>query len=285
MRSGTAFQSASLGLCFLLAAGACRPAWAQTPTPAQQVLEDKVVLDLGAFFTDFQVKARLDGQFKDNPEYDFGKSFNGQGVDTTHFRLDGIWRITPSQHLRVMYFSNTRKGSRDLDADIDWGDTTYHAGAHVDMEAKEQIAELAYEWAFMRRPNVEVAATLGVHYTDFSLRLSGSGTVSGVVTPTYISDQSTLPVPLPVIGLRAGWAASPHWCLDASGQVFQAKVGNYNGYIEDLKANAAWMLNSHFGAGLGYNLFITNLDVSRTDFKGRLRFGYSGLQAFVRIGF
>ena len=184
-----------------------------------------------------------------------------------------------------MYFNNSRTVSRTLSEDIDWGDNTYHVGAQVTLESKQQIVELAYEWAFLHKPSYEVAATLGVHYTDYSLRLSGNASTSGGATASFATATNTLPVPLPVLGLHAAWAASPRWYLDASGQFFKLKVGDYDGLITDLRANATWMFNRHVGAGLGYNIFTTTVDVTRNDFNGRLRFGYSGLQAFVKVGF
>ena len=41
------------------------------------------------------------------------------------------------------------------------------------------------------------------------------------------------------------------------------------------------MFGRHFGAGLGYNRFVTRLDVDRTSFTGQLRMGYSGLQLYL----
>ena len=41
------------------------------------------------------------------------------------------------------------------------------------------------------------------------------------------------------------------------------------------------MFTRNFGAGLGYNRWVTNVDVSRDNFNGSARFGYSGLQAYL----
>jgi hypothetical protein len=41
------------------------------------------------------------------------------------------------------------------------------------------------------------------------------------------------------------------------------------------------MYHRNYGIGLGYDRFLTNLDVSKDDFDGRLKLGYSGLQAYL----
>jgi len=64
------------------------------------------------------------------------------------------------------------------------------------------------------------AASAGVHYLDMTLQLAGAATVTQsdgtVQSASYQSKRSGLPVPLPVAGLRAGWAIAPNWYLDAA---------------------------------------------------------------------
>jgi len=41
------------------------------------------------------------------------------------------------------------------------------------------------------------------------------------------------------------------------------------------------MYKQNFGIGLGYNRFATSVAVNKDSFSGRLRTGYSGLQAYL----
>jgi hypothetical protein len=84
-----------------------------------------------------------------------------------------------------------------------------------------------------------------------------------------------------VIGLRGGWVVAPNWYVDAQGQYFQAKVGEVDGSISDLRVGATWMFSRHLGLGMGYNRFYTKLDFAKESFNGRMKFGYSGLQAYL----
>jgi hypothetical protein len=130
-----------------------------------------------------------------------------------------------------------------------------------------------------------VAASAGIHYTDLSIKLSGAASITdanGNVTSTPFSTKaSSVPVPLPVIGIRGGWAVAPQVYLEGSGQFFKAKVGDYDGNIGELRASAIWMFSRNFGAGLGYNRFTTTVDVDKPAFDGRVKFGYSGIQLFM----
>jgi hypothetical protein len=268
----------------LLAAGLAGPALAQSGSPAQALLDDGFVVNVGAFILQQEIKARLNGQSVSNPEVDFDQSF-GKPKDATRVRADALWRITPTHHARLMYFNNSQSRSRVLADPIKWGDFTFQAGSNVQSDTKFSITELAYEYAFMRQPSYEVAATIGVHVTDISLKLSGAATITdanGVTTLVpFANREASAPAPLPVIGVRAGWVVAPEWYVDAQAQFFKLKVGGVDGSLSDLRVGATWMFSRHLGVGLGYNRFFTNIDIAKDTFDGRLRFGYSGVQAYL----
>ena len=267
-------------ICMLLAAGMLAPALAQPSAPAQPLLDDKFVFSVGAFVVQSDLRAGLNGQSATNPDVDFNDTF-GRGGNATRVRADALWRITPTQHVRFMYFDDTRRSSRVLDRTVNWGDYTFQVGANVDSETKFTIAELAYEWAFVRSPSYELGATFGVHYTDMRIKLSGVATLTdangNVSQAASAVKSSSVPAPLPVIGLRGGWVVAPHWYVDALGQFFKMKVNGVDGRLSELGARATWMFSDNFGLGLGYSKYTSTYDVSRRSFDGRLRFGYSGL--------
>ena len=98
---------ASVGRFLLAGAllGAASLAQAQM-TPAQSLIQDKFVLNLGGFIVGTDVTAHLNGSSSTNPDIDFDQTF-GDGSDATRVRADALWRITPNHHLRFLYFNNT----------------------------------------------------------------------------------------------------------------------------------------------------------------------------------
>lgn len=288
MRPRIGFGFTPLLLGSLLAAGVAGPALAQTAAPAQTLLDGKFVMNLGMFAVTNDVTARLNGQSSTNPDVDFDKTF-GKPSDSTRFRADALWRITPTHHARFMYFKDDVTRSATLSQDIEWGDYTFHAGGNVQSQRKYSIFEVAYEYAFMRQATYEVAGTIGVHYSDVSLKLSGSGQITdgngNTTTGVSFSKEGSAPAPLPVIGLRAGWVVAPQWYVDAQAQFFRANVSGVDGSVSDLRVGATWMFNRNYGLGLGYNRFYTKVDVNKDAFNGNLKFGYSGLQAYLTGAF
>jgi hypothetical protein len=274
--------------CGLLAGLAGAAQAAQSASPAQALLDDKFVFNLGAFVVGSDFTARLNGSSTTNPDIDFDETF-GKASDATRVRADALWRITPAHHLRFLYFDNSTSRSRVIDRDIAWGDNTFQAGGVVESETDFKIAELAYEYAFMRQPTYELSGSIGVHYMDLTQRLSGAATITdanGNQTPVqFTTKESSVPLPLPVIGMRAGWVVAPQVYLEVQGQIFKADIAGVDARVTDLRASATWMFNSNFGLGLGYNRFATTGDVEKDDFDGSLRLNYSGLQLFVTGAF
>jgi hypothetical protein len=286
MRESLTFAAGRLLCGGLILAGAASSVQAQSA--GHSLLDDKVVANLGGFIVTSDVRARLDGSSATNPEIDFNHTF-GEDNNATRVRADVLWRITPTQHLRFMYFNDKSDRSRVLDQNIQWGDYTFQAGANVEANRRMQIAEVAYEYAFMRLPTFELAGSLGVHYMDLSLKLSGVATLTdangNTVSTQFSTKENSVPVPLPVIGVRAGWAFAPQWYLEGQGQIFKADISGYDGRVTDLRAGVTYMFTPNFGAGLGYNKFVVNVDTSKNSFNGNIRLGYSGIQLYVTGAF
>ena len=263
-------------------------AQAQALTPAQGPLNDRFVFNAGLFLVGTDITARLNGQSSTNPAIDFDETL-GRASDESRGRIEAQWRFAPKHILRLAYFNYDVTRSRVIDRDITFGDTTFNAGASLSSRTKYSVYELAYEYAFLKRPMYEVAGILGVHFTDLNLALAGSGTVTGPGGSTQasgsVSKESDLPMPLPVIGIRGSWAVSPQVYLDARLQFFGLSVDGYDGHWSNAHLGATWMFTRHWGVGLGYERFTTRVDVDRSNFNGNVKLGYSGLQAFVTGSF
>jgi hypothetical protein len=270
------------GLLATLGAGTATVAQAQSPTLAQNLLTDPFVFTAGVFLVGTDVDANLNGQSGTNPTVNFDRTF-GTASDQTRGRVEGMWRINPRHSLHAVYFNNDVSRSRVLDRNVQWGDNTFNAGANVQSNTKYSVYEFDYDYTFLRTPAYEVSASLGIHFTDLKLSLSGTGTATGggTTATALISREGKVPAPLPVIGVRGGWAVAPSVFLDGRLQFFKLSGGGYDGHWANAHVGATWMFSRHFGVGLGYDKFTTRLQLEKNDFNGQLKFGYSGLSAFV----
>jgi hypothetical protein len=293
MRRHGLVQTIRLVVVSLVGLGVAMSARAQVDTtPTEDLLKDRFVINLGGFVVSSTINSSLKGSANTSDQsINFDKQFGTDG-DQTRVRLDFLWRITPTQHLRFSYFDNDVKRTRTIDQDLAWGDYTFLAGGQVTAETKFQVYELAYEYAFLRRQNYEIVAIAGIHFDDLTLKLSGNASLT-VDTPTgpveqaasFTTKSNSVPAPLPVLGIRGEWAVSRHIYLEASAEVFRLSYQGIDGNWSDLRAGATWMFSHHFGLGVGYDHFATHVDVSKGSFNGRLNTGYQGLLIYVKGGF
>ena len=262
-------------------------------TPAQDLLTDRFVINVGAFVLATDLNASLNGTASSpasgfSQDVDFNRTFGTSG-DATRIRADVLWRFLPRHHLRFLYFDDDVKRTRSLDKDVVWGDYTFKAAAQATAENKFTVYALAYEYLFLLEPTYEVAASAGVHYSEQTIRISGDATVTladgTVQAASFQSKSSSLPAPLPVIGLRGGWAVAPHWFLDASAQFFKYRANPYDGHWWELGVRATWMYNNHVGIGAGWDKYSSHVGIDKTNFQGKMDFGYSGLLVFLTGAF
>lgn len=262
--------------------------YATSETPASQVLNATFQLDVGLFILGTTTKASLNGQGTNNPQVDFNHSF-GTGYDTQRFRLDGIWRISERHHVEFMYFTNGVSRTRSIDpADpVKWGD--YAFSGSVTAKNRLSVYELGYEYAFIKNPTFELAGSFGIHYTKVKLELDGDATLTnpGGATTTVqgAAKTASVPAPLPVIGLRSGWAFAHDWLLDGQIQLFDFNYDQFHGHWYDLKLGVTYLFNKNVGVGVAYDDFSTQLDIGQSNFNGRLNLGYRGGLIFIRGAF
>jgi hypothetical protein len=260
-----------------------------TGGPAQQLLTDRFVLDLGGFVVSSKVTGHLNGTANPgNEDINFDQRF-GTDADTTRIRAGFLWRITPRHAVRFAYFNNSITRTRPIDTDLAWGDYTFKAGGEVTFQNKLNIYEGSYEFSFLNAPTYKVAVSAGVHVETIKLALSGDATVTHadgtVTTPSFQVKSNSVTAPLPVVGLSGEWAATDHLYLDASGQVFKFKYEGIDGHWSLIWVGATWMFNHNFGIGVAYDRFSTNVDLTKGSFNGNLHLGYQGAVLYVKAGF
>jgi len=272
----------------LFACGATGAANAEETANAQQrnPLQSKFIVDAGYFFMSTDMRVRVDGESTSSvgTDVDYDDTF-GIG-DFDRFRIEGSWRIAPRHLLRAMYFENNRHATRALERDVTFRDETFPVGVTVNARSDLTVAQLSYEYAFLRRDSYELAGGIGVHYLDMGFGLDATVAAQGGSASRSLDENASTQAPLPVLGLRGLWRLPYNLYISAQVQYFYLKFDPYSGSLTDLKASLVWQFSDHVGLGIGYNDFGFRFDIEdRGDFDGRLRWDYGGAIAFATFLF
>jgi hypothetical protein len=247
------------------------------------LLDNTVMATLGSFILEADTTVRLDGEAGAGSEVDWQRSFGGG--DGTRFRIDGAWRFADRHKLRGMWFNFSQRRSAQFDEEIDWGDVTFPVDVTVEGLYEFDIYELAYEYAFLRREDLELSGSIGLHLAEFKVGLSAEVDTGGGSGTAEIGDEGKLNAPLPVIGGRAIWRISGNFWLDAMLQFFALEYENVDGRLIDTRIGVVWQPRDWGGIGIGYNRFDMDVDVHRSRFTGKLDWTYDGPQIFYSVSF
>jgi hypothetical protein len=254
---------------------ACAAALADPPDPLNGSFEAAV----GGFLVSTDTKVRLDGEGSRGDEIDTEEDLGLRDSDV--LRLDAYWRFKPKHKIRLLYFDATRSASRVIQRTIDFGDETFDINTEVGASFKTEVLELAYEYAFWRRPKYEITGSVGLHNVAFELGLSAEGLGTSVTR----AESADVTGPLPVFGVRGIWRLGERWHLDAQAQYFQLEFDKYDGRLNDYNVAVIWMPFDWVGIGAGYNDFRFSVDVDAKRYNGSLRWSYGGAKLFANIMF
>jgi hypothetical protein len=248
-------------------------------------LDAKLIVDAGWFFLSTDMHVRVNGETNE-PEGSDVNYDDAFGIgDFNRFRADVLWRFADRHSIEATYFNNNRSGSRTLDKDVEFKGQLYPVGADVNANSDVSIAELSYQYAFMRRENYEIAGSFGIYYLDLKLGLDATVNVNGQTSSRTLDVNATTQAPLPVIGLRGTWRLPHNMYIDAHTQYLYINYDPYKGRLLDLKASFVWQCTNHVGVGVAYDDFRFRFDLNKPRFDGSLRWNYGGAMAFVSVMF
>jgi hypothetical protein len=244
---------------------------------ADNPLTNHLSASVGTFLLTTSTQLRVDGETGDGTALDAERDLGLHDAD--RFRFDAYWRFAKRHKIRGMYFDTKREATRVLDRQLQVGDTTFDLQAQLDSSLRTRVAELSYEYAFLQRKSFELTGSIGIHNLGFDLSMSATQVSSGQTRA--IARSADADGPLPVVGLHGVWRLSDRFYVEGMAQFFRISFDPYAGRLEDYTASIVWMPFEHVGVGVGYNEFVTRVDVDANQFEGNLRWRYGGGRIFL----
>lgn len=233
-------------------------------------------LSLGVFITDRDTEAQLDGSTGPGTPTDFERDLGVDASDSV-FRVDGYFKFSERHRLDFSVFDLSRSASKQIERDIQWGDTLYTIDTQVDSNIGLDIYKAAYTYSFISREDGYLGATAGVYVADSKASLT-----EATLGSTEIGE---LTAPLPVIGLRGEYEFSDRWSFRASGEFFFIEYDNVDGSLVDIYAGLDYRVLNNLSIGLGFNSVTIDVDASENNFEGSLDWQYTGGLVFLKFDF
>ena len=236
---------------------------------------DKYMVRIGSYIVDgadtqFSVTSDIGGL---GTVIDYSRDLGGESRETIP-RIDAYYRFNPRHRIDFTAFSIGRQGSRTLAIDppitIDGVD---YSGGTLNSEIKYTLYKLGYAYSFYHSSKVELSISAGINFTDYELKFAD----------TNGADASTAGVtaPLPMFGLRMGYAITPKWSVHYVAESFFIDIDDkLRGALINYELNTEYKLFKHFAIGAGLARIGSNLEVNDDDWTGSVSDSYRGYTLF-----
>ncbi len=203
---------------------------------------------------------------------DYKKDLGGEGSDSIP-RIDAYYRFNPRHRIDFTSFSIDRTGQRTLAADIKIGDDEYNINETLLSDIKYTLYKLGYAWSFYHSPKVELSLAAGINFTSYDLSFE---TADGAKAET-----AGVSVPLPMFGLRMGYAITPKWYVHYVTESFFINIDDkFKGAILNYELNTEYKIFKHFAIGAGIARLGIAADVDDDNWRGSVSDTYRGVTLF-----
>jgi hypothetical protein len=241
---------------------------------------DRYMVRVGAYVVDdaktkFSVNSDLGGL---GTTVDFQKNLGGEDGDTIP-RIDAYFRFNPRHSINFTAFSIDRQGERTIaiDPPLQIGDETW-SGETLKSDIKYTLYRLGYQYSFYHSPKVELGITAGLNVTTYDLKFEdGTGAKA---------ESADVTAPLPVFGLRMGYAITPKWYVHYVSEAFFVNFEDkIRGALLNYELNTEYKIFKNFALGAGVARIGITADVDDDDWVGSVTDTYAGYMIFGTMYF
>jgi hypothetical protein len=246
---------------------------------------EAIQIKAGGYLAYFNTETRINGSRAGGPGTDLEDAL-GLDSDYATFFADAYWRFAPRHRVGLGYYSVQRDGTRTASRNIEIGDgNVVAAGATVETSFDFDVYPIYYAYSFLKTPQHELAASVGVNWHRIDLSFTASAFASGGSASGQVSGSADLPVP--AVGARYDFYLNDRWSFGAGGQFFALDIDDlgFTGSFYSVGADMRYWIWNNIGVGVALNAVSFDIEVDNDDWKGTLEMDYWGPQAFLTARF
>ena len=209
--------------------------------------------------------------------YSFARDLGGDDSATIP-RIDMYYRINERHRIDFSTFSLDRDGAKILKLEVELGDEIFAVGEELNSDISYDLYRIGYSYSFFHSDRVELAISAGLNVTKYDLEFKN---VDGTQT-----SESDATAPLPMWGLRMGYAINSNWSLHYLTETFYIEVEDtYKGTLFNNEVNVQYRFLDNFVVGAGLTHVSTDLEADDSDWKGGIVDSHSGYLLFAGFYF
>lgn len=171
------------------------------------------------------------------------------------------WRPGRRHELELGYQVARRTAVVTLDRSIDFGDSTYEAGATVESRLDTDQAFIIYRLAFLAKDGTQIGLGLGLGAMFLGTDLDVLAEASGDLTVQYTVSESFI-APLASLGVFARFLAGDRWYFEVDARYLALGIDRYKTGLFEAGAAARYSVSRHVHLEAGYGGTTTRFDMA-----------------------
>jgi hypothetical protein len=252
---------------------------------------DRVWIDVGGAYNSATTDVAMRGPNGIGATINFEDVFDLPSSKTTA-RMLGFVRISPKRrYIDFGYVDISRRATRTLTEDVEWGDLTYQTGGEVRTRLGTQFTYAAFRYDFLHEDKIRISGSAGLTAIRFIASVNGeSGFVvdeTGQQVTNSFERKGSVTAPVPMVGLNLDWALTKRLVLRTYSRFFKLNLSKFNGGLNENGIRLNWYFVRHFGLGIGYdrsNLEIKELKVGNGNVV-KANYTVNGVGIFANMAF
>lgn len=261
------------------------PSFLFASSASAQQIDDDYWIQAGVYFPDVDTEVSIAPP--DDPDFktllDLESDLDLSDRDSLPSFTAGM-RISEHWQIQGEFYTLKRSGTTSLGRDIIFDGVTYPVSASVSSGFDSDVYRLSVGYSFLRQPNLEIGASLGVHATNFDVFIEGEAQAGNAGVSTEFRQRELL-APLPTVGLYLMASPLPRIGLGAQVDYLSLKVGDYDGKLLNLQAEATYAITGNVRIGAMYRYVDYQVDIEKERYTGRVAYTFNGPAVFLEVGF
>jgi hypothetical protein len=250
---------------------------------------DTWVIRGGGLFADFGSDVRIDATTNRGQGSTDISLENDLGFNKTNqmFWVEAVWRGEGKSRVRVDYTSVSRQAANQVvTRDITFRDKTFTVGTHVDAYFDSKYISADYGLAFVRKPNGEFGASVGVTVMKFQTGVNLTANVNGGDNVSRdLAGNEEITAPVPLAGIFFLYRPHPRVNINGTWRFIAGSVGDFTGNVSEAQLGVDYKIKGPVAVGGAYYYNITSFTGKGTPLGGHVTYRFNGPQIYGVLAF
>lgn len=244
------------------------------------IITPRIYISAGISFPEITTSMRVDSESGLGTEIGLENNCKLKS-NISVFQAEGVLRLKKKSQLAFGFTSLNRGNDFNFENDVNFGDTTFYAGANASINFDVLYYALTWRYSFFNKPNWNAGLSLGARVVQFKAGLTAN------FNSRKYEQNASVAAPALLIGVHGGAYLAPRLLGRYSLEYFQVSVAGIDIHIMETDVSLQYYVIENVAIGGGYatNSYKVNEVPISDNFDGKVLFAFGGFNLFLSARF